>query len=95
MGKRKNLGIELVARPMFRMAICSLVATAWFILSVLIFQVYLPQFAYYNTLIKAQGTTSNDVWFIWAWIPVLLLLVVGIFWSSGILGIVGKAISRV
>jgi len=71
---------------MMRMSLCVLAAVAWFILSIELFLVYLPQFKYYQTLITDQATTTQDVWYIWAWIPTLLILVFGIFWASGIVG---------
>lgn len=84
--RKKNYAMQAVARPMMRMSLCVLIAVSWFILSIQLFLVYLPKFNYYNRLITAQGTTSEDVWYIWAWIPTLVILVFGIFWASGIIG---------
>jgi hypothetical protein len=86
MGRKKNVAMETVARPMMRGSITVIAAVAWFILSIQLFLVYLPQFGYYETIINAQGTTDQAVWYIWAWIPVLIILVIGIFWASGIIG---------
>lgn len=82
----RKIAMETVGRPMLRGSITVISAVAWFILSVLIFQVYLPQFNYYNQILINQGTNANDVWFIWAWVPTLLILVLGIFWASGMFG---------
>ena len=85
-GRKKRAMMEAVGRPMMRSTITVIAAVGWFLLSVFIFQVYLPQFNYYERVLINQGTNDNDVWFIWAWIPTLLILVIGMLWSSGILG---------
>lgn len=93
-GRKKRAMMEAVGKPMMRGSITVLMAVAWFIGSVFIFQVYLPQFNYYERILINQGTNDNDVWFIWAWIPTLLILVIGMFWSSGILGKLWEILSH-
>lgn len=84
--KKRKAAMEMVGRPMLRGSITVIAAVGWFLLSVFIFQVYLPQFGFYVQILANEGTTQNDVWFIWAWIPTLLILVLGIFWASGLFG---------
>ncbi len=77
------------------MSLCIGLAVGWFsFLAPYLFLVFLPQFPYYETLfITNPGTTDKDAYFWWAWIPTLLLIIFGIFWSSGLLGRLWDAVS--
>jgi hypothetical protein len=78
-----------------RGSITVIAAVGWFILSAIIFQWWLPQFPFYVTLLKDEATTANDVWYIWAWIPTIAILALGIFWSSGLFGKIWEALTNV
>lgn len=96
MNRRTKRNIwRYVGQPAMRMAVMTIGAVGWFILSIWIFLVTLPQFPYYETLVKNQGTTDAAVWYIWAWIPVILMIVVGIFWSSGMFGRIWDVIREI
>ena len=85
---------DAVGRPVMRGSITVIAAVGWFILSIFLFLVYLPQFKYYEFTITNRGFTDNDIWFFWAWIPTLAVLVLGIFWASGVFAKIEEALSN-
>jgi hypothetical protein len=94
-GKMKHFLWVSLGRPVMRMSFCVGIVIAWFsYLAPYIFLFFLPQFKYYETVfVSNPGTTDADVFFWWAWIPTLLILVLGIFWSSGLLGKLWEALN--
>ena len=70
-----------------RSIVCIIFAAAWNLLSAFLLLDFLPlNFGYYNTMVNNQGTNNFDVYMFWGWIPTILILIVGIFWASGLLG---------
>jgi hypothetical protein len=70
-------------------------AIGWFILAGFLFLDFLPQFKYYETVfVTNPGSTDNDVYFFWSWIPTLSILLVGMLWSGGILQIIWNGLSE-
>lgn len=86
---------DAILKPAIRMTVLSMVAVAWYLLAGYLFLVFFPtNFRYYNTLITDQGTTTFDVYYLWAWIPTLLIFTIGIFWASGLLNQLWRILSR-
>ena len=74
-----------------RSLVCMMAAVSWNLGSAFLFLNFLPlNFGYWNTMIANQGTNNFDVYMFWGWIPTILILVIGIFWSSGLLGKMGE-----
>ena len=63
-------------------------AVGWFLLPPFIFLFWLPQFNLYNNWLTNQGTTANDVYFFWAWVPTIVWLIFGIFWAGGVIDMI-------
>lgn len=91
----RRFAIKAVLQPAIRMTVLSMIAVGWYLAAGYIFLVFLPtNFVVYTTTVKNAGYTTYDVYFIWAWIPTLFLLVVGIFWASGLLGELWEIVKR-
>ena len=82
---------DALIRPVMRSLVCMMAAVSWNLGSAFLFLNFLPlNFGYWNTMIANQGTNNFDVYMFWGWLPTTLILVVGIFWSSGPLGKMGE-----
>jgi len=82
---------DALIRPVMRSIVCMMAAVTWNLGSAFLFLNFLPlNFGYWNTMIANQGTNNFDVYMFWGWIPTILILVIGIFWSSGLLGKMGE-----
>ena len=80
---------DALYHPVMRSLVCIIFAVAWNLLSAFLFLDFLPlNFGYYNTMVSNQGTNNFDVYMFWGWIPTILILVIGIFWASGLLGMI-------
>ena len=82
---------DALIRPVMRSIVCMMFAVSWNLGSAFLLLNFLPlNFGYWNTMIANQGTNNFDVYMFWGWIPTLLILIIGIFWSSGLLGRMGE-----
>lgn len=86
---------KAILQPAIRMMVLSMMAVGWYLAAGYIFLVFLPtNFVVYTTALKNAGYTTYDVYFIWAWLPTLTILILGIFWASGLLGELWEIVKR-
>ncbi len=86
---------HIVGRPVMRMAIVIGTSIGWFIASSLWFFNYGPQFQVWEQLLTNYGTTDNNAWLFWTWIPILFMFVLGTMWASGVLGELRRALEHI
>jgi len=77
------------------MAIVIVTSIGWFITSSLWFFNYGPQFQVWEQLLTNYGTTDNNAWLFWTWIPILFMFVLGTMWASGVLGELRHALEHI
>ena len=93
--KGKRFVTKSVLQPAIRMTVLSMIAVGWYLIANFLFLDFFPlNFNAYNTMVKNSGSTTYDVYFVWAWIPTIFIFVVGIFWASGLLGELWEVLKR-
>ena len=78
-----------------RIAIVIATSIGWFIASSLWFFNYGPQFQVWEQLLTNYGTSDNNAWLFWTWIPILFMFVLGTMWASGVLGELRHALEHI
>jgi len=84
--KNRKLLSDVVARPVKRMSIIIVLSLGWFFAWSQWSLAYGPQFGFWEQWIHNYGTTDNDVFLFWTWVPILLMYFAGMLWASGIFG---------